>query len=59
MRRRFDPVDTEQISDDIRNEDNRSKPQHIQKRLERNGIRLSIVRIFDIVLWTHLTAADR
>lgn len=48
-----------QIRDDIRNEDNRPTLQYIQERLERNGIRLSIVRIFDIVLWTHLTPEYR
>ena len=47
------------IRDDIRNKDNSSHLQTIQETLARKGTELSIVRIFDIILWMHLKNRSR
>lgn len=44
----------QRIRNDIRQENNLLHLQAIQQILESKGIELSIVRIFDIILWTYL-----
>jgi hypothetical protein len=46
------------IRDDIRSEDNLARLKTIQGILDREGIQLSIVRIFDIILYKHLHQPD-
>jgi hypothetical protein len=47
------------IRDDIRNEGNLAQLRAIQQSLKHRGIRLSISRIFDIILYQHLDGKRR
>jgi hypothetical protein len=51
----IDVIDVlQRVRDDIRCADNLAKLRTIQKALEGRNIRLSIVRIFDIILYQYL-----